>query len=126
MNFLTSVPVIIWIRRRTIDIKTNIEIFLEILTLFLLGLEIAKIENKINNRIIAINIWTVIVFAIRLLSTTILPNQAWKIIAINAKNDKPVIIFLVFKNFNELTKRIKTDNPAIAPMSLFMYSIQVW
>ena len=41
---------------RWLDDKTNIEIFFDTLTLFLLGLEIAKIENKINNRTIAINI----------------------------------------------------------------------
>ena len=126
MNFLTSVPVIIWISRSDIDNNTNNEIFFDNLNLIFLILENAKIENSINNRTIAISIWTVIVLAVRLLSTTVLPNQAWKRIAIKAKNDNPVINFFLLKNFNEPRNNINTDNPARAPISLFIYSIQVW
>ena len=126
MNFLTSVPVIIWISKSDIDNNTNNEIFFDILNLIFLILENANIENSINNRTIAISIWTVIVLAVRLLSTTVLPNQAWKRIAIKAKNDNQVINFFLLKNFNEPRNNINTDNPARAPISLFIYSIQVW
>ena len=126
MNFLTSVPVIIWISRSPSDNNKNNEIFFDILNFSFLVFENAKIENSINKRTIAISIWTVIVFAVRLLSTTVLPNQAWKRIAIKAKNDNAEINFLVLINFKETKNNINTDNPARAPISLFIYSIQVW
>ena len=44
---------------------------------------------------------------------------------IKAKNDNAEINFFVLINFKEIKNNINTDNPAIAPISLFIYSIQV-
>ena len=91
-----------------------------------IGFDIANIENKMNKSNIAISIWTVIVLAVKLLSTTIFPSQAWNKIAISDKKDKRATLFLLLKNFNEYRNKTSTDNPAIAPINRLIYSIQVW
>ena len=109
-----------------IDIITKTDILLgkSISVDFLLTID--RIENKINKSIIAIIIWIEIVLADRLLSTTILPSHAWNKIATRDKNARNVIKNLLLIYFKELINKIKTEIPAIAPISLFMYSIHVW
>ena len=46
MNFLTSVPVSVWISNNAIEIKINIEIFFGKIV-GLIGFDIANIENRI-------------------------------------------------------------------------------
>ena len=59
-------------------------------------------------------------------STTIFPSQAWNNIPIKTKKLEINIILFFLKYLIEKINKIKVDNPAKAPRSLFINSIHVW
>ena len=70
--------------------------------------------------------WTVIIAGVKLVSTTVFPNQASNNIKKKAPNANRGILLSVFLNLKAPWIRNRNTKPAKTETSLLMYSVQVW